>query len=231
VDHSEGRGDSRDPLISPDGRYVIFKSQAAGLVAGDTNGVSDIFVRDLVAETTFCLSTNRFGPGDGVSGNASLGSDGRTVVFDSFATDLAADDYNACRDVFRVRLPFSDLDRDGLDDAWEIGAFGNLSQDGQGDSDRDGTSERNEYLAGTDPANPLSVLRLRPQGVWSEGRMTIFWNAVPGRTYRVQFAERLGGTPWQDLAGDVSTNDDLAFKVDAASERIQERYYRVIVIP
>ena len=158
-----GKGDSRYPQVSHDGRYVIFKSHADDLVANDTNGLSDIFVRDLVADTTFCLSTNHAGtgPGNSLSGNASLGMDGRTVVFESFADDLVAGDDNACRDVFLVPLPFDDLDRDGMDDAWEIQTFGDLAQDDQGDTDGDGMSDRQEYLAGTDPANPHSTLPTR----------------------------------------------------------------------
>lgn len=107
TDKLGGSGNSRLPLITPDGRYVVFQSQAGDLVANDTNGVSDIFLRDLAAETTCCLSTNRFGtgPGNGLSGNASLGMDGRSVVFESFATDLVDGDHNTSRDVFLVRLP------------------------------------------------------------------------------------------------------------------------------
>ena len=42
----EGNNDSHDASISADGRFVAFTSDATNLVAGDTNGVSDVFVRD-----------------------------------------------------------------------------------------------------------------------------------------------------------------------------------------
>jgi Tol biopolymer transport system component len=40
------------PAISADGRYVAFRSYASNLVAGDTNGATDVFVRDRVAQVT-----------------------------------------------------------------------------------------------------------------------------------------------------------------------------------
>jgi Tol biopolymer transport system component len=42
----EGDGSSFYPSISADGRYVAFTSSATNLVAGDTNGTWDVFVRD-----------------------------------------------------------------------------------------------------------------------------------------------------------------------------------------
>ncbi len=52
---------SRNPTISADGRYVAFHSDATNLVAGDTNGSRDVFVRDLQAQTTERVSMNSCG--------------------------------------------------------------------------------------------------------------------------------------------------------------------------
>src|SRR5690606_2126271 len=46
VDGRPGNGDSIDPVISGDGQVVAFTSAASNLVAGDTNGVADVFVLD-----------------------------------------------------------------------------------------------------------------------------------------------------------------------------------------
>ena len=44
---AQGNGDSVDPALSADGRFVAFESDATNLVPGDTNGVDDVFVRTL----------------------------------------------------------------------------------------------------------------------------------------------------------------------------------------
>jgi Tol biopolymer transport system component len=99
-------GDSVIPSISADGRYVVFESQATNLVPGDTNGVSDIFVRDLVAGTTERVSIDSSGgQGDGDSVFACMSSDGRFIEFESAATNLVAGDTNGVTDAFvRDRL-------------------------------------------------------------------------------------------------------------------------------
>jgi Tol biopolymer transport system component len=51
-----GNGASDSAVMSADGRYVAFVSAASNLVAGDTNGIPDVFVRDLVTGTTSLAS-------------------------------------------------------------------------------------------------------------------------------------------------------------------------------
>ena len=87
------------PSISPDGRWVVFYG-IAPLVAGDTNGFEDVFVRDLQSATTELESV-----GPGIQGNAdstfaAMSSDGRYVAFESAATDIVPNDTNGAPDVF-----------------------------------------------------------------------------------------------------------------------------------
>ncbi len=89
------------PAISADGRYVAFFSAATNLVAGDTNGSLDIFVRDLQGDTTIRASVDS--SGIQVSGNSifpSLTSDGRYVAFLSDSSTLVSGDTNGIHDVF-----------------------------------------------------------------------------------------------------------------------------------
>jgi Tol biopolymer transport system component len=96
-----GNGQSEYGLASTNGRYVMFESLASDLVAGDTNGVSDIFVRDVVTATTLLVSASTNGnPGNGVSSDATMTPDGRYVVFLSAANNLVPDDTNGITDVF-----------------------------------------------------------------------------------------------------------------------------------
>ena len=62
-----GTSDVRQSAVSSDGRYVVFESAASGFVQGDTNGVSDVFVRDRLTNTTKRVSKASSGAqGNGV---------------------------------------------------------------------------------------------------------------------------------------------------------------------
>ncbi|MEW6776113.1 MAG: hypothetical protein AB1405_07460 [Bdellovibrionota bacterium] len=97
------------PSISAEGRYVAFPSDSPNLVAGDGNGLPDIFVRDRAFGVTERASlTDAGGEAQGGllgSTEASISADGRYVAFVSDAENLAAGDTNRRRDVFvRDRL-------------------------------------------------------------------------------------------------------------------------------
>jgi len=117
-------GASRRASLSGDGRHVSFTSGASTLVAGDVNGVDDVFVHDRDADGNGVLdepggtltsraSEGAFGPGDGPSGptGSRLSPDGRHLVFASDASDLLRCDVNGTRDVF---LLDRDADEDGI---------------------------------------------------------------------------------------------------------------------
>lgn len=86
-------GFSYTPTISSDGRYVAFVSTASDLVANDVTRDTDIFVRDRQTGTTELISINRAGTssGNGQSDFSAISSDGRYVLFMSYATDLVAE--------------------------------------------------------------------------------------------------------------------------------------------
>lgn len=97
----QGNNGSFISAITPDGRFVVFTSLASNLVAGDTNGVQDIFVRDLILGSTVLASVGSTGgQGGGHSYNSSISADGRQVAFQSSATNLVAGDANGADDVF-----------------------------------------------------------------------------------------------------------------------------------
>ncbi len=81
-----GNRESRDPVMTPDGRYAAFVSYANNLVPNDTNNYRKIFVRDLDAGTTVLAgSANRGYP---YCDAPQITPDGRYVMFHSFASDL-----------------------------------------------------------------------------------------------------------------------------------------------
>jgi uncharacterized repeat protein (TIGR01451 family) len=97
-----GSGTSDFGSASEDGRFVVFQSTAFNLVAGDGNGMTDVFLRDMLTNTTQLISTNPAGyPGNGESTMPRISRDGRYVVYQSLASDLVAGDTNGVGDIFR----------------------------------------------------------------------------------------------------------------------------------
>ena len=80
------------PLLSEDGRFVVFESDAPDLVDQDSNGARDVFVRDLVRGETRLVSVDHAGvaSGDGPSRAPQISGDGLTVVFESAAHNLVS---------------------------------------------------------------------------------------------------------------------------------------------
>lgn len=103
-DGSEGNSRSAEyPVISSDGKYVVFKSSASNLVPDDTNGSMDVFVHDRTNGSTTRVSVSS----DGTQANSgslvtysSISADGRYVAFESFASNFVLNDTNAQADVF-----------------------------------------------------------------------------------------------------------------------------------
>ncbi|MDA1260072.1 MAG: hypothetical protein O3A20_05565 [Planctomycetota bacterium] len=102
----EGDAASCEPSISDDARFVAFRSAATNLAAGDTNGLLDIFVHDVLrAETTLVSDGISSAQSNGDSQHPSISASGRYVAFESIADNLAAGDANLSSDVFvRDRL-------------------------------------------------------------------------------------------------------------------------------
>lgn len=102
---------STEPLadISGAGRLVVFSSSATNLVAGDTNGLADIFVRDRQAGTTLRVSIALGGAQPNVpSTDPVISADGRVVAFSSSGTTFVVNDTNDARDVFAVTTGLTD---------------------------------------------------------------------------------------------------------------------------
>lgn len=109
-----GSGSSGSPMISADGTAVVFVSDSSNLVADDTNGKADIFVRQLGTDRTVRVSVDDDGvEGDDDSGGdppafavgdlryrPTISADGTRAAFVSRATNLVPGDSNGFIDVF-----------------------------------------------------------------------------------------------------------------------------------
>ena len=102
---------------------------------------------------------------------------------------------------FTVTL-LPDADGDGLADPWETNYFGGLTAaDPNADSDGDGVSNREEYLAGTDPLDPLSRLGLEVTRVSGVSGALLAFPAVSNRTYSIEYTDggAVGVAGWRKL--------------------------------
>jgi trimeric autotransporter adhesin len=96
-----GNNTSSDPTFSPDGTKVAFASQATNLLNSDNNGVSDIFIKDLISGAVTRVSTNLSGtPANNYSYAPVFSPDGTKLLFTSDASNLVSGDTNRWRDVF-----------------------------------------------------------------------------------------------------------------------------------
>ncbi len=117
-DGTQANGNSFLPDISADGRFVVFQSEATNLVAGDTNGRSDIFVHDRATGTTERLCGVQ---GNGASSHASISDDGTLVAFSSAATNLVPGDTNGALDIFVCDRRTGTIERVSVSDAGQQG--------------------------------------------------------------------------------------------------------------
>lgn len=96
----QGEGLSSSPDISADGRFVAFDSDAANLVRGDRNNITDVFRHDRVTGETVLVSISSDGQqGDASSHAPAISADGRFVVFHA-NSPLVPEDTNETTDVY-----------------------------------------------------------------------------------------------------------------------------------
>lgn len=89
------------PMISADGRVVVFQSTSNNMVPGDSSGTRHIYAYDQLTKKLTRVSVNNSGtPGNKPSFSASISSDGRYVAFTSRATNLVDGDTNDKQDIF-----------------------------------------------------------------------------------------------------------------------------------
>lgn len=104
----------------------------------------------------------------------------------------------------------TDINSNGLPDGWEVGNFGSLGVDPSADADNDGTSNRMEYLAGTDPNSNTSLFR--PSGSYNNGIFQMPMQTVVGRNYKVSATRDL--TNWTLLSTITGDGTQKAFEFD-----------------
>lgn len=207
---AQANGPSRAPKISRDGRFVVFASDAANLVPGDTNETTDVFVRDRVARRTVRVNVAT----DGTQANdissqyasPNIAGDGHVVVFVSLASNLVPNDTNRTADTFTRDLLTG---RTSLENVASDGTHGN-------------------GWAGSNAA-----LSLDGRYVAFESAST---NLVPGGTSGVYLRDRATGrTERIDVASDGTPANavplDLGTWVSATGRYVTFRSYATNLVP
>lgn len=104
ADGQPGNGDSRDPAISPDGRYVAYATHATDIVAGaGDGGHADIIRYDVQTGESIRVSVPAVDCGPGARGDNTgpqVSSDGNLVMWSGTGSDLVPNDANNAPDVF-----------------------------------------------------------------------------------------------------------------------------------
>ncbi len=200
---TQANGPSRRPYLAADGDafnaavIVGFESDATNLVPGDTNGATDVFVRNLTTGVLERVSVaTGGGQADGPSSIRRISEDGRYVVFTSDATNLVSNDTNGGTDLFvhdRVTRSTTRVNVDSAGDQ-SVGDAGNPASVGfqkvadgiafaSGASDlvaNDTNGFVDVFLRRADPADPLGAGDLYPDGFLGDSVLQIFDSADPG---------------------------------------------------
>jgi hypothetical protein len=97
---------SDSPAISPNGRFIAYRSFATNLVSIASNNVAALFIYDAASNTTYLVSVN--GAGNSSADDRSLkpvfSGDSQTLYFQSWASDMSGNDFNGDSDIFALDL-------------------------------------------------------------------------------------------------------------------------------
>lgn len=111
---------------------------------------------------------------------------------------------------------------------WSQRIFGSLVSQ-TGDADGDGRTNYEEYLAGTDPKNATSRLTIKTFSPLPGGGMSITWETITGKTYRIERSSSLSPNQWTSLQDNIQGDGTTKSFSDANPGNAPRLFYRVAV--
>ena len=189
-----------------------------------------------------------FGEGQFFIGSTSVMTNGAGTV--SFTTSLAAavpanyviaataTDPNGNTSEFSAdrTVTTTDSDGDGIPDNWMMTHFGHATgqagDKSRATDDADGTGMTNlqKFLAGLDPLNPNSVLRISSASR-SGSNVQIGFPSVSGKTYQLQYRDDLIAGSWSTLVDGIFGTGGTLQITDPSAAGLTKRFYRIILEP
>lgn len=155
--------------------------------------------------------------------------DGRILLTGGYDLEGTLSGDMRSTELYVLRL---DQDHDGMDDAWEIanGLDPSRREDSIEDADEDGHTNLQEYLAGTDPQDPNSVMRIETIQK-DANNMRIRFTSVSGKRYRVERATDIVDLNWAVVADDLPGTGAAIDVTDPVLPGVGRQLYRVRLLP
>jgi Tol biopolymer transport system component len=192
-DGAVGNGSVERCALNADGTRVVFESEADNLVTGDTNGSSDVFVRDLDANTTTRVSVDEMGAEAAGGEDGAINADGTRIAFASFAA-LVSGDTNGFEDVYV---------RDTQNGTLVRVSVGTGSVQADGDSFDPAIDDSGGIVAFTSSATNLDL------GPDTNGKLDVFWRSLGAdTTILVSRASTAGGALGDDDSREPAISGD-----------------------
>jgi uncharacterized repeat protein (TIGR01451 family) len=210
-------------VVSPtDNTYTTNATVTVTGTSSDASGVAGVTINGVAVS-----SDNGYSNWTAVVSGLSVGTNTLTVL----AADNAAP-ANIATNVIQVIYAADDYDGngDGLPDAWQINWFGSVNAPGRGpndDPDGDGASNLKEYLAGTDPTNSSSFLRITAVEKIG-GDIRISFTSVIGKGYRLEQCNVIGEA-WTNIVDNIAGNNGIQQATDIGGATRMSSFYRVSV--
>lgn len=209
-------------LVPEDSTFTFDVDLADPLIAGYlAQALDEGRLRLMVNSLSPAVQITPGGTGGGGIGNYPQWSTRKNILYAAPRLELEG-----------VAVTDADTDHDGLPDDWERFWSGDLSLTADGDPDSDDLSNHAEFIAGTDPADRASALRILASRFEADGNAVVRFPIAASRNYRVEVSEDLAS--WSEGSGRLTFPErgiaEWTEQNPAAGPAVRPiRFYRVVV--